>query len=400
MNIVLYVPSFLPKTLGGRELVVHYLAKSFRELGHSPRVLGPAGWWEYRNLDFGYPVHRWPTLRGHFVEQIARAELMLDIALFGCDILHVHATYPQGYVSSKLGKGRRFPFILTPHGADIHMVPEVGYGLRLNAEKDQKIRKAVGGADMLTAISASVEDSLLSAGADPDRILHIPNGVDLDRFASGKLSKSEVCAKLGLPSDAKIILTIGRYEPRKGQEVLIKAMPRILERIKQARLVIIGKKTEALNGLITSLGLQDKVCLAGTFSPPNILLNDGQDGNEPDWLAECCRQSSVYVSASIDEGAEGLSLALLEGMAAGLPVVATRISGNKDVIEDGRNGFVVTPGNANDLANALINVLENEDIRTEMGENSRKGVESYAWIEVAKQYLRCYEDARSRLTDK
>jgi len=162
--------------------------------------------------------------------------------------------------------------------------------------------------------------------------------------------------------------------------------------------VIIGKKTEALNGLITSLGLQDKVCLAGTFSPPNVLLNDGQDGNEPDWLAECCRQSSVYVSASIDEGAEGLSLSLLEGMAAGLPVVATRISGNKDVIEDGRNGFVVIPRDADGLADALIKVLENEDIRTEMGENSRKDVESYAWIEVAKQYLRCYENARSRLT--
>ena len=397
MNIVLYVPSYLPKTLGGRELVVHYLAKSFQELGHSPRVLGPAGWWEYRNLDFGYPVHRWPTLRGHFVEQIARAELMMDIAMFGCDILHAHATYPQGYVSSKLGKGRRFPFILTPHGADIHMVPEVGYGLRLDAEKDRKIRKAVGGADMLTAISASVEDSLLSAGADPDRICHIPNGVDLDRFAKGKLSKGEVCTKLGLPSDAKIILTIGRYEPRKGQEVLIKAMPRVLEKIEHARLVIIGKKTEALNGLIASLGLQDEVCLAGTFPPPNVVLNDGLDGNEPDWLVECCRQSSVYVSASIDEGAEGLSLALLEGMAAGLPVVATRISGNKDVVADGRNGFVVTPGNADELAAALIRILENEDSRTEMGANSRKCVESYAWIEVAKQYLYCYENARSRL---
>ena len=390
MNIVLYVPSFLPKTLGGRELVVHYLAKSFRELGHSPRVLGPAGWWEYRNLDFGYPVHRWPTLRGYFVEQIARAELMLDIALFGCDILHVHATYPQGYVSSKLGKGRRFPFILTPHGADIHMVPEVGYGLRLNAEKDRKIRKAVGGADMLTAISASVEDSLLSAGADPDRILHIPNGVDLDRFANGKLSKVEVCAKLGLPSDAKIILTIGRYEPRKGQEVLIKAMPRILERIEQARLVIIGKKTEALNGLITSLGLQDKVCLAGTFSPPNVLLNDGQDGNEPDWLAECCRQSNVYVSASIDEGAEGLSLALLEGMASALPVVATDISGNKDVVVSGKNGYLVEPGNPDDLSEALIRVLSDEPKRLHMCEESQNIVSDYSWEKVAKRYIDCY----------
>ncbi len=393
LNIVLYVPSFLPDTIGGRELVVHYLAKSYQKLGHKVRVVGPAGWWKNRKSRFDYPIHRWPTMRGHFKEQVALSELFLDISIYGCDILHAHATYLPGYVCTKLRKIKKVPFILTPHGADIHMVPEVGYGLRLDSKIDSKIRVAVKHADLLTAISASVQNSLLSAGANQDKIRHIPNGVDLNRFQEGVVSKELVCDRLNLPADSKLIITIGRYEPRKGQDILIRAMPSILSKEKSARLVIIGQKTEALNGLIDELGLIDKVRLAGTLMPPNIVHstdNSHESIDEPDWLVEYCRHSSVYVSASIDEGAEGLSLALLEGMAAGLPVVATNISGNKDVVIDNRNGYIVDPGDPAKLAAAISSVLENDDRREKMSQESKEIIECYGWDDIARQYLDLY----------
>lgn len=94
MKVVLYVNSFLP-TLGGKQFVVHHLAKSLRELGHRPRVLGPSGMWKHRNLCMPYPVHRWPKLRGSLRERTWSAQLALDTAIWGCDVIHAHMTYPN-----------------------------------------------------------------------------------------------------------------------------------------------------------------------------------------------------------------------------------------------------------------------------------------------------------------
>ena len=98
MKVVLYVNSFLP-TLGGKQFVVHHLAKSLQELGHSPRVLGPSGIWKHRHLRMPYPVHRWPKLRGLLREQTWVAQLALDTAIWGCDVIHAHMTYPNGYMA-------------------------------------------------------------------------------------------------------------------------------------------------------------------------------------------------------------------------------------------------------------------------------------------------------------
>jgi len=395
LNIVLYVPSYLPGTLGGRELVVHYLAKSYMEAGHNVRVVGPAGWWRHRKAKFVYPVHRWFSIKGIPKEKMSYFHLRADLARRGCDILHVHSTYPPGFVAANLKQARKIPVVLTPHGADIHRVPEVGYGLRLDPVIDRKIRRAVRSADMLTAISASVEASLLSAGAEPEKIINIPNGVDIERFSASRVDKKAVCGRLDLPPDAKLIITIGRYEPRKGQDVLIRAMPGILKEEPAARLVIIGQKTEALRPVIEELGLHEQVRLAGTLKPPNIMLADGVT-NEPDWLVEYCRHGSVYVSASIDEGAEGLSLALLEGMAAGLPVVATNISGNRDVVKDGGNGHVVEPGRPESLANAILSVITGNEERARMGRFSEKIIADYGWPAVAARYLEQYRSLLER----
>ena len=83
-------------------------------MGHNVRVLGPSGWWKYRNLQFEYPIHRWPTLRGLFEEQVTFAQLKMDVALWGCDIIHAHSTFPSGYAVTKLKKRKRIPLVITP----------------------------------------------------------------------------------------------------------------------------------------------------------------------------------------------------------------------------------------------------------------------------------------------
>ena len=164
MNIVLYVNSFLP-ALGGREVVVHYLAREFKRLGHNVRVLGPAGWWRLRKMRFEYPVHRWPTLRKFVPEKVQYAQLVLDNLMWGADVIHAHSTYPNGYAVAKLRRRTNIPLVVTPHGEDIHVIPEINFGLRLDPVTEKKIKTALQSAQLVTAISQSVRDSTARAAA-------------------------------------------------------------------------------------------------------------------------------------------------------------------------------------------------------------------------------------------
>ncbi|MBK8161643.1 MAG: glycosyltransferase family 4 protein [Gammaproteobacteria bacterium] len=394
MNIVLYVNSFLP-VLGGREFVIHYLADALLRLGHDVRVLGPSGYWKNRHLRFRYPVHRWPTLRGFMSDQVAVSQLALDTALWGADVIHAHNTWPTGYRTVRLRRLRRYPLVITPHGQDIQSIPELGHGLRLDPVLNRKIGHAVANADLVTAISKNIELALIDAGAAPDRIRLIPNGVDIERYQ--RPGSIDIRKWLGVEPEARLIVTIGRYNPRKGQDYLVRAMPAILAREPRARLVVVGNKTEALTPLIRDLGLEGKVVLTGGISPSMRILNRDSaaagGAATPDYLAELLGAGELYVSAGIQNNAEGLSLAVLEAMAAGLPVVATAISGNTDVVADGENGYLVKPADESALAEGIVRVLEQPAVHARMRAHARETASRYAWVQVAQRYLEVYQEA-------
>jgi len=393
LNIVLYVNSFLP-VLGGREFVVHYLADALGRLGHQARVVGPAGFWRNRHERYGYPVHRWPTLRGFMSEQVSLASIALDTALWGADVIHAHNTWPTGYHALRLRRFRRYPLVVTPHGQDIQSIPEIGHGLRLDPALNEKIVFAVQNADLVTAISKNIENALLDAGAAPGRVRLIPNGVDLARYR--RPPSTDIRRWLGVEPEARLIVTIGRYNPRKGQDYLVRAMPRILAQEPRARLVIVGNKTEALSPLIRELGLEARVVLTGGISPSRSILAGSLPAGEtvePDYLAELLAASEMYVSAGIQNNAEGLSLAVLEAMASGLPVVATAISGNTDVVSEGENGHLVAPADETALADGILRILTQPANLDRLRGRARETASRYAWTNVAQQYVDCYREA-------
>ena len=394
LNIVLYASGFLP-ALGGREFVVHYLADALLKLGHHVRVVGPAGFLKQRNLRFRYPVHRWPTLRGLLPEQVAVTSLFLDIRLWGCDIIHAHNTYPTGYFAS-LKRKHNCPLVITPHGEDIQSIPELGHGLMLNPVLNKKIKYALAEAELVTAISRNIEKELINAGAAREKIRLIPNGVDIDRYSRRK-EDSSIKAWLGIPPESRIVVTVGRYNPRKGHEYAIRAMPKVIDAEQRACLVIVGNKTEVLKPLIKQLNLDGKVILTGGISPSMGILNRvvsmDEMQSENDYLADLLGCSELYVSAGIDQNAEGLSLAILEAMAAGLPVVATDISGNRDVVIPGENGYLAKAADSDSLADGIIKVLIDESIQKKMRENARKAAMEYDWMNIAQRYVDAYQEA-------
>jgi glycosyltransferase involved in cell wall biosynthesis len=338
-------------------------------------------------------VHRWPTLRGLFAEKVQEAILNLDVALWGCDVIHAHNTYPCGFTAVKLKRRRRVPLVITPHGVDIHMIPKIGFGLRLNPSKRVKIENAIRNAEFLTAISASVQNSLVDAGCPQTKISKIPNGIDLERFKQKNLPNARKW--LGIEPKAPLILSVGHYHPRKGHEVLIQALPRILQQMPSAHLVIVGRNPEPLKPLIREMKLTDHVHLTGSIPFPISNFNSQSKGNkkDEDRLASLYCSSNVFVSAGIDEGAEGLSLALLDAMAASLPVVATRISGNMDLVSDKKTGYLVPHSDPNPLAEAVLGLLDNPLMAKNMGKKGYERAQSYGWTEVSYQYLRIYQKA-------
>lgn len=383
LSIALYLNSYLPD-VGGREMVVHHLAKAMQSSGHSVHVIGPAGVRSYAHLDFGYPIDRWPDPRRLPQTPVQMALLTKNVLKRRFDVINAHNTWPTGYTVARCPWLRRIPFIITPHGGDIHKVEEVGHGLRLDPDLDAKIRYAVAKCDRLTAISDSVQTSIVDAGADIDKIVKIPNGTDIGRFE--KATPGEGKARFGLPDDAKIFLTVGNYGPYRGHENMIQAFAPIAANHPEARLVIVGRKTDVLMPLIASLGLEGQVVLTGAVAP-TIYADDTDDS-----LASLYSDATCYVSAGVADGAEGLSLALLDAMAARLPVVATDISGNRDMITDGHQGCLVTPGQVDALEVGMKQILADPTRAKAWGESAFQRVQPYAWQAIADRYVALYRE--------
>ena len=391
MKIVLYVNSFLP-SIGGREIVVHYLARELKNLGHEVRVVGASGWWKNRKLKFDYPVHRYPSLRSFFPRHVRFLQLLFDVWFFGADVINAHATFPAGYIAGKLKKITKIALVITPHGEDINIIPDLGYGLRLDPKKEKYIKQALQDADEVTAISDTITDSILEVIPGEKKITTIANGFDNMRFA--KKVDADVFSWLGIPSTSRLILTVGTNHPHKGQSVIVNAMPKILESCPQARLIMVGAKTDGLTPLIKKLKLDKKVILTGKIGFPAldaIMGSSSSAQTNVDWLAALYQQSELYISAGTKDGAEGLSLAVLDAMGAGLPVVATRISGNKDVVDSYENGILVEPGSEDELANAVCEILASSDLQKMMGKKARDRVKEYHWENIAKEYLVVYQ---------
>ena len=383
MKIMLYVNSHLPD-IGGRELVVHNLALQFQAKGHDVVVAGAAGFRRHANIRFEYPVVRWPVLG--MAEDASRMVAFTAHQLGNrYDVVHPHVTYPCGYIATKMRWATKAPIVITPHGEDINVIPEINFGQRLDPRQAPQIEYAVGHADLLTAISETVYNSILDTGAPAERVVRIPNGVDMARFASPVSADLE--AALGIPAASTCITSIGNFHPRKGHRALVDSMKIARQSNSNLHLVIVGRTSDEFCGEVSREGCDEFVTFTGPLSVPSPM------SDEPDLLAALLQKSAIYVSSSIDEGAEGLSLALFESMAAEACPIVTNISGNRDIIDEGRNGRVVEPGNADALAQAIVEVAGDEATRSRLAAAARETASAYGWDVIADQYLENYQRA-------
>ncbi len=215
-------------------------------------------------------------------------------------------------------------------------------------------------ADRVIAISGAARESLLKASVAEEKVALIYSSVDSERFTpkDGSLAAG-FREEMGFSAEWPLVGTIGTLAARKGQTYLLEAARTILQSRPETRFLICGRGPlqASLKARAQELGVGERVVFLGERDDVRPLLAALQ----------------VFVLPSL---AEGLGVSALEAMAVGKPVVASRVGGLAEVVEDGRTGFLVSPGQAEQLTAAITRLLEDASLREILGKNARLRVET------------------------
>lgn len=225
--------------------------------------------------------------------------------------------------------------------------------------------------DRIVAVSNAVMKHALSLGASSSKVKVIPNGVDTEEFKPKREFK-----KAGI----KKIIFVGRLFPNKGVQYLVKAAPMVLAKHHRVEFIIVGRgPMEAeLRNMIRRLNVEHAFKFLGIV--PSV----------PEVMSQC----DIFVRPSLTEG---MPLTVLEAMACGLPVIASKIPGSSEVVKDGETGILVEVGNSEQLSNAIIRLLEDEDYAERIRARAYEFVKNhYGWDRVAEEYLKTYSDVLNR----
>jgi len=379
MNICILSTDFLP-TVGGVAAHVYGLSKAFVRQGNNVHVITIRRHFhegKYQEID-GIKVHRvyYPSLR--LVHRFSRLIVFLAYAFRawlklkwlirkeGIDIIHSHHL-PDALIAKFIGN---IPKVETEHSSGFLEAVEKGKHKRLYAW-------ILGQADRLIGTSQELVDKVVELGIGRDKTLFIPNGVDIDVFHP-QVNGSGIRERYGIASDDKVILCPRRLVAKNNVGYLIEAMPEVIKQNSQVRCLIAGCGSERakLEEEAVALGIANRVTFTGEI--PNSEM--------PEYYAA----SDIVVLPSLKEGT---SIAGLEAMATGKPLVGTNVGGIPHIIANNKTGVLVRLGNPRELACAMVSLLNDDGKRVTMGLNARKRVErEFSWQIIARKTRGIYEE--------
>jgi glycosyltransferase involved in cell wall biosynthesis len=208
--------------------------------------------------------------------------------------------------------------------------------------------------DHLVAVSRHIRDVMMATpGIRADRVTLIQNAIDTESLCAPWLRES--CrAEFGLQPEAQVIGNVGRLDKVKRLDLLIRGFAPVLERYPDARLMLVG------DGALK----QELEALARSLQVSDAIIWTGFRRDIPRLLAAM----DIYIQTSVNEG---LSLSILEAMAAEKPVVITDVGGAREVVADGSTGIIIAPGSAPAIAQSLNNLLGNPEMRSELARMAR-----------------------------
>ena len=219
------------------------------------------------------------------------------------------------------------------------------------------------------------------------RVAYVHNAVDVRRFRPRK-PRREVAERLGIQGLGRIVLYVGRVSRRKGVDELVKAFARVAESEWDPVLLIAGREDPGYGRLVREIAVRERVAERVRF------LGPVPNSEVPDLMCS----ASVFAYAS--RGGEGIPRAILEAMACGVPVVATRVAGVPEAVRDGVTGFLAEVGDVEGLAKGILRLLRDEELRKRMGGEARRLVErEFSYDAVIPRLVGLLERAAGRRED-
>lgn len=363
---LMIIHNFRPGPTGGAELQAERLAIQLSELGHGMQVLTSLTVPDAPQEEeiYGVQIHRVAHRLPYWVDrENSKTFRYLVKNRKSFDILHAHMAFGHAVMAVVFAKmfGKRSIVKIACAGeyGDLHLFSQFkwfDYALDVLHQ-----------ADVVAAVSSEVEQELLNYGFSKDRIVRISNGVDTVQFKrTTHLLRNE---------KVNFLLT-GRRHPQKGIDILLKAVrilhARGMERRFNVAMYGVDYEEYDYRSMASEFGVMKSV----QFFPfeRNIL---------PLYEAADC--------FLLPSRGEGLSNALLEAMAMELPVIATAVSGNPDVVTDETDGLLIPTESPQALADAMCRVIENRDFAYQLGKNARHKMESHFSLEsIAQRYSEIY----------
>ena len=366
-----------PPAIGGVEATLGELVAHLRNSGVDVEVLTtdvdrvrPFVRGRFDGCEGGVPVRRFRALR------LAPLPLGLGVVAPGmfpaaiasdAEVVHAHAFghYPT-WVGAAVRHLRSTPLVVTPHA-------DPGRGLPFSRVYHRAVARAtLGSADRIIVQSQTEEAFLASIGVPTDRMVRIPTAIRVEEFSLGP--RPEADSPVRLLSVSRLDLT------QKDPRTLIRALAQVPPSV-AVHLSFIGDDWGGL-GSVRALAARVDVARRLTFrtSVPR-----------PE-LIRAYAAADIFILAS---HFESFPRVLLEAMAAGLPIIASRVGGISELLREGRNAILVPPEDPTALRDAIVSLAIDPRLRERYGRESRRRAEEFAWQRILPMYLRLFEEVAS-----
>lgn len=375
--------------IGGAQEVVRTLCDYFPEKGVDTVVCtfedGPLR----KEIELaGIPVQILParkhgilSLPSFIMEMLSiRKAIAAIIDKYQIDVVQTQLLRGLDFLVLSLRPGRKLLVFWTFHNALFVLRPEhlqnhrwlLGFKRWAHSQLYRWTARWVNG---MIVVSDDVKKALHEyAGPLTGKVNVIPNSVDLKRYGR-VVDRASIRSELGLSPEHQVFAVVATFKKQKGHKYMIEAAALIIHNFPNLRLLFIG------DGELRR-ELEDQVRVSGMQNHVKFL---GLRSDVPDLLSA----SDYFVLPSLWEG---LPVSLIEAMASGLPVIATQVSGTKEVMINNRTGLLVTPGNVDELREAILRFLNHPDEARQMGKAARKRVEeNFGAEQQAEAYLSLFE---------
>lgn len=379
MNILLLSEHFLP-SIGGGEFVVHYWAKSLTKRGHKVVVpaLKPFLNSEPDKMKFEYEVDRFPFIP--YMPDISRIIQVYRLnARYHFDIIHANFVYRAGYTGARLQDLFKIPCVATAQGADLQTYEPLGYGGLLNPKIKKETEKTVQKLSGLIYTSDNLKNIMLGMNASPDKLYYVVNGTPYKNMVSEK--RNSIRHDIGTSAQETVFMLVSRNRPIKGLHLVVEAVSLLKQSNLNFKIVVIGPETEKLNDLVNKFGVGKYFKIIGNLPiqvDSQTLIPEMPSQQVIDYLCA----ADVFIAPALSGGFE---LSAMDAMAAGLAIIISENIGNKDLVKNAENGFIVANNSPSQIAEAMLRLLESPALVESMKRFNREYSRQYDWDCIAEQ---------------